>query len=135
MPRDEVYSREKLERLMPIFYNAAVNGVREVLDDYQMHGHKHRTTTRRSIVRDHIVDHLRAELMTDPDVSIKEKNQTTYFGICGEYRLLAKMATPEGLVALNSNQASFAFQDNQQSMMFASADLPDDTTNIYLSYV
>lgn len=74
MPRDEDYSRKKLERLMPIFYHAAVKGVREVLDDYPRHGHKHRTNTRRSIVRDHIVDHLRADLMTDPEVSIKEKN-------------------------------------------------------------
>lgn len=134
MPRDEDYSRKKLERLMPIFYHAAVKGVREVLDDYPRHGHKHRTNTRRSIVRDHIVDHLRADLMTDPEVSIKEKNQTTYFGICSEFRLLAKRATPDGLVALNSNQSSFAFQDNRQSIMFASADLPADTTNIYLSY-
>jgi hypothetical protein len=134
MPRDEEYSRKKLERFLPIFRNAAVNGVREVFDGYQATGHVHRKNTRRSIVRDHIVDKLRGDLMLDPDVSIRDRNQTTYFEIVGEYRLLAKMANTEGMVALNPNQASFAYQANRQSDMFASEEFPE-TTNLYLSYV
>ena len=134
MPRDEEYSRKKLERFLPIFRNAAVHGVREVLDGYQATGHVHRKNTRRSIVRDHIVDNLRGNLMLDPDVSIKDRNQTTYFEIVGEYRMLAKMANTDGKVALNPNQASFAYQANGQSDMFASEELPE-TTNLYLSYV
>src|ERR1700734_2463865 len=113
MPKSEEYTRRKLERLLPIFYRATTKGVREVLDDYQSHGHKHRKTTRRSIARDHIVDHLRAELMSDPNVSIKDRNQTTYFALHSEFRLLAKMARPGGRIAININQSSFAFQDNR----------------------
>jgi hypothetical protein len=134
MPRDEEYSRKKLERFLPIFRKAAVGGVREVLDGYQATGHVHRKNTRRSIVRDHIVDNLRGDLMLDPDVSIRDRNQTTYFEIVGEYRLLAKMANTGGMVALNPNQTSFAYQANRQSDMFASEELPE-TTNLYLSYV
>ena len=134
MPRDEEYSRQKLERFLPIFRKAAVTGVCEGLDNYQATGHVHRKNTRRSIVRDHIVDSLRGDLMLDPEVSIKDRNQTTYFEIAGEFRLLAKMANGSGMVALNPNQASFAYQANWQSSMFATEDLPE-TTNLYLSYV
>jgi len=134
MPRDEEYSRKKLERFLPVFRNAAVNGLREVLDGYQATGHVHRKNTSRSIARDHIVDNLRGDLMLDPEVSIKDRNQTTYFEIAGEFRLLAKMANANGMVALNPNQTSFAYQANGQSDMFASEELPG-TTNLYLSYV
>jgi hypothetical protein len=72
--------------------------------------------------------------MLDPDVSIRDRNQTTYFEIAGEFRLLAKMANTDGMVALNPNQASFAYQENRQSNMFASDEAPE-TTNLYLSYV
>jgi hypothetical protein len=134
MPRDEAYSRKKLDRFLPIFYISALAGVRAGLNDYRTTGHIHRKTTRRSIVRDHIVDSLRANLMLDPEVSIKDRNQTTYFEIAGEYRLLAKMANSEGAVALNRNQSSFDYQDNRQTLMFAPDEL-DEATNLYLSYV
>lgn len=134
MPRDEAYSRKKLERVLPILYQSAVAGVRAGLNEYRTTGHIHRKTTRRSIVRDHIVDHLRANLMTDPHVSIRDRNQTTYFEIDGEFRLLAKMANADGIVALNRNQNSFDFQDNKPSMLFGPDEL-EETTNLYLSYV
>lgn len=72
--------------------------------------------------------------MLDPDVSIKDKNQTTYFEVHSEFRILAKLANESGKVALNSNQSSFAFQDNDDCDLFASEDLPE-ATNLYLAYV
>ncbi|ESX29475.1 MULTISPECIES: hypothetical protein [unclassified Mesorhizobium] len=133
MPRDEAYSRQKLERFLPVLYSAARDGVRAGLNDYRTTGHIHRKTTRRSIVRDHIVDNLRANLMLDPEVSIKDRNQTTYFNI-GEFRLLAKMANQDGAVGLNRNQISLGFQENGALTLFASEEL-GETTNLYLSYV
>ncbi|MES0076055.1 hypothetical protein [Mesorhizobium sp. M0058] len=134
MPRDEAYSRAKLERFLPVLYSAAAAGVRSVFDEYPATGHIHSKNTRRRIARDHIVDNLRADLMVDPDVSIRDRNQTTYFDICGEYRLLAKMANGAGMVALNRNQTSFEFQHNRQAEIFASSEMPG-RTNLYLSYV
>lgn len=134
MPRDEAYAREKLERFFPVFHGAVVRGVRASLDQYAKTAHLHRPMTRRNIARDHIVDNLRADLMLDAQVSIKDRNQTTYLELCGEFRVLAKMADDAGHVRLNANQVSWSFQFQGQSDIFASEDLPE-ATNLYLSYV
>jgi hypothetical protein len=135
LPHDESYAKKKLDRLLPVFREAAIAGFRESTDAYPATAHIHRTMTRRNIARDHIVDHLRARLLTDPDVSFKDRNQTTYLDLFGgEFRVLAKMADNAGSVSLNANQSSFAYQENSQTDMFSDDDTPG-TTNLYLSYV
>lgn len=135
MPRDEAYSREKLERLFPRLHAAVTKGVRQGLDEYKGTAHIHRSMTNSNIVRDRIVDNLRADLMLDEKVSIKDQNQTTYFGLFSEFRMMAKQADDAGNVHFNSNQASLAFQRQTEHELFASEDLPPEATNIFLSYV
>jgi len=134
MPRDEDYTRKKLAAYLPTMWTAAVKGVRESLDDYPKTAHKHRKNTTRSITRDHIVDNLRGELMLDPHVTIKDRNQTTYFEVMGEFRVMAKMADDAGNVRLNPNQTSLAYEDQREAQLFASEDL-DEATHLFLSYV
>lgn len=55
MPRDEDYTRKRLERFLPIMRECAVKAVRESMDDYVKTAPKHRKTTTRSITRDHLV--------------------------------------------------------------------------------
>ena len=134
MSKSEDYTRKKLEKFLPLLYKAAVDGVRSNLDNYPTTGFIHRKNTSRSITRDHIVDNLRAGLLSESSVFIKDRNQTTYFNFGGEYRILAKMGKVMGSVALNHNQTAFNFQNNKASPLFAEDDLPE-TTNLYLSYV
>jgi hypothetical protein len=132
MARDEDYTKNRLARFLPTFYNAALNGVRDSFSKYADTAHIHRVNTRRSITRDHIVDYLRADLGSDPEVKITDRNQTTYFDICREYKLMAKMADEDGLVALNQTGLSFSFQG--QGQLFSEDEAPA-VTNLYLSYV
>jgi hypothetical protein len=120
--------------LLNVFHSSTLKGVREQLDLYPGTAHVHRKTTQRSLTRDHVVDSLRAGLHADPRVRIEESNQTTYFYVRDQYKMLVKKADELGAVQLAKTQASFDFQSNEQPSLF-SADIVPEVTNLYLGYV
>jgi hypothetical protein len=130
MARPEEYTRRALEPFLDHFYAAALAGVRDGRTLYPETGHVHRKTTTRSITRDHIVDNLRGKVDGQPRMRIRDGNQTTYFVIDGEFEVLVKKATEDGLVVLNDTQAALDFQCNLEPDLF-----DYDKTNLYLSYV
>jgi hypothetical protein len=134
MPLDEAGSRGRLAHLMPLFWEAVVCGVQDYYEKYQDTAHVHRSTTMRSIMRDHIVDRLRLLLDDRADVKVSDRNQTTYFGCCAQFRILVKKSDEEGLVELPKTQASFDFQCNEGQYVL-NPDVIPDITNLYLSYV
>lgn len=128
MARDEGYTRRALEPFLADFYRATVAGVRDSRTKYPDTSHLHRKTTRRSLARDHIVYELRRRIEGNSRVRVSDRNQTTYFVIDGEYKILIKKASEDGMVVLNDNQASLGFQANVEEDLF-----DYDQTNLYLS--
>jgi hypothetical protein len=122
-----------LATLLDEFHSSATLGVRDQRGMYPDTGHVHRLTTKRSLARDHIVDRLRQSLDGHADVRIDDSNQTTYFHLFGEYRMLVKKADEVGSVSLTGTQTSFDFQANAQLVL--DPDVIPEVTNLYLSYV
>lgn len=134
MPLDETGTRDRLSHLLDIFRAAVIGGVQDYYDKYQDVANVHRPTTVRSIIRDHIVDRLRAAIHGKIDVRTQDKNQTTYFNCCGVFRILIKKSDEDGLVELAKTQASLDFQSNEGQLVL-NPDVIPDITNLYLSYV
>ena len=134
MPLDETGSRKSLERLLPLFWKAVALGGKDYFDQYAHVMAKHRTTTKRSIIRDHIVDRLRELIGEDVEVEIDDENQTTYFRINGQFRMLVKKADEDGAVQLAKTQRAFDFQSNERQLPLDPNVIPE-VTNLYLSYV
>ena len=74
MPRTKNQTLSALDGLVSDLYVATVDGVRDQLDQYADTGHLHRTTTKRSITRDHIVDRLRGRLDGNGNIRIEDDN-------------------------------------------------------------
>jgi hypothetical protein len=136
MARDKDHSQQALKEVTDALYRATVGGVRAIYTDYPNTAHLHRTNTRRSLARDHIVHLLRAELTDHPRVTISDRNQTTYFcfrcpncELCN-YQILVKKCDEFGAVALERTQASLDFQRNVEPDLFEY-----EVTNLYLGYV
>jgi hypothetical protein len=134
MPLDETGSRDRLSHLLESFWSATVGGVNDYYDKYQDVAHVHRPTTVRSIMRDHIVDRMRGLVHGRVDVRVQDKNQTTYFLCCQQFRILVKKADDEGLVELTKTQASWDFQTNDGQYIIDPTIIPE-VTNLYLSYI
>ena len=134
MPRTKDHTLSALDALVGDLYAATVDGVRDQLDQYPDTGHTHRTTTKRSITRDHIVDRLRSKLDGNSNIRIEDDNQTTYFHLFSEYKMLVKKSDEVGAVQLSKTQASFDFQKNEAQLHLDTSVFPD-VTNLYLGYI
>ncbi len=134
MPLDEFGSRERLAEMLPAFWTATQGGVQDYYDEYKQTAHIHRKTTMRSIMRDHIVHRLRGLINGHVQVEVVDRNQTTYFDCCAQFRVLVKKADEDGLVELAKTQTSFDFQCNEGQYIL-NPDVIPDVTNLYLSYV
>jgi hypothetical protein len=134
MPRSKEHTLKALQEFLDDLYSSAIVGVRDQIESYPDTGHLHRTNTKRQITRDHIVDRLRVALDGKDGIRIKDENQTTYFHIHNEYRMLVKKSNEDGAVKLTKSQTSFDFQANEDQFAFDSEVIPD-ATNLYLGYV
>ena len=134
MPRSKEHTLKALSKFLDDLYSSAVLGVRDQLEAYPDTGHLHRTNTKRQLTRDHIVDRLRVVLDGHHGVSIKDENQTTYFHLHQEYRMLVKKSDEDGAVKLTKTQRSFDFQANEDQFTFDPEVIPE-ATNLYLGYV
>ncbi len=134
MPKSKEHTLTAITAFLDDLYGSAVLGVRDQLEDYPDTGHLHRTNTKRQITRDHIVDRLRVALDGKEGIRIKDENQTTYFLLHQEYRILVKKSNEDGAVKLTKTQTSFDFQANEDQFAFVSEVIPD-ATNLYLGYV
>src|SRR3546814_19972572 len=64
-----------------VFYEAVVEGVRDYYRNYSAWAPTHRLTTRRSLIRDHIVERLRTALSEASGAAIISRHGTTLFGL------------------------------------------------------
>lgn len=134
MPRSKEHTLNALKGILDDLYSSTVSGVRDQLELYADTGHLHRTNTKRQIARDHIVDRLRTVLDGKDDIRIKDENQTTYFLLKSEYKVLVKKTDEDGTVQLTKSQMSFEFQANEEQIAFDNNVIPE-LTNLYLGYV
>ena len=123
---------ESLEHWFGAFYEATVEGVRDYYRNYSNWAHVHRLTTRRSIIRDHIVHHLRTALRDEAGAAIINKHGTTLFGLVSKYLMKAHMLTKNMVVALNQTQHSIRFNENQSQSDFGDG---FEATTLYLGYI
>ncbi len=134
MPKSKDHTLKDIEHLLGDLYSAAVFGVRDQLDKYTNTGHLHRVNTKRQITRDHIVDRLRSVIEGKDGVRIDDDNQTTYFYLLDQYKMLVKKSDEDGVVKLTKTQTSFEFQANEEQITFDTSVIPD-ATNLYLGYI
>jgi hypothetical protein len=87
------------------------------------------------MVRDNIVDRLRASLDGQRGLHIRERNGTTYFSYLSRWQFHVRMLGEQRMgVALNRTQLAFAIQDNRDNAPLFGP-LFQGTTKLYLGYV
>ena len=117
------------------FHQNVVQGHRDFARECAAQASKYRPNTRRDIIRDNIVDRLRAALDGRRGVHIRDRYGTTYFNFFGRWRLTVRMLDEKKLgVVLNRTQLAFGFQYNIDNFpplgpMF------QGTTAVYLGYL
>jgi len=114
-----------------ILYDCVVAGLGDYPKEYSRVASKHRANTKRSIVRDHIVDRLRKNFI-DTKIRVREKYGTTYFGFGGHFRMIVRKLNENQRVALNSTQLAFDIQYNDDTPPLGH--LFAGTTSVYLGY-
>jgi hypothetical protein len=132
--RTEIDFRHHSGDLIGGLYEAAVEGVRDYYRDHPSVNHKHRSTTRRSVIRDYIVHRLRAMFDEATGAVVIDKRGTTYFGINSKFLGLVRKLNEEFAVALNKTQAALDFQANTSAAALP-GDGFDGATNAYTGYV
>ena len=117
-----------------LLYDAVVEGVRDYYRLYASTAAIHRVTTRRSIIRDHIVDRLRAGLVDERGVEVIGKHGTTLFGLASTFVMKAHLLNQKMMIALNDTQHSIRFNDNDSEPCLPGDDFSAPTM-LYLGYV
>jgi hypothetical protein len=116
-------------------HESVVEGVRDYARENARQASRYRRNTRRSMVRDNIVDRLRASLYGRRGLHIRERNGTTYFGYLSRWQFHVRMLAEKSMgVALNRTQLAFSIQDNLDNAPLFGP-LFQGTTKLYLGYV
>jgi hypothetical protein len=115
-------------------HESVIEGVRDYARENARQASRYRPNTRRSMVRDNIVDRLRASLDGQRGLHIRERNGTTYFSYLSRWQFHVRMLGEKRMgAALNRTQLAFAIQDNRDyAPLFGP--LFHGTTKLYLGY-
>lgn len=117
-----------------VLYDAVVEGVRDYYQNYAPWAAVHRVTTRRSIIRDHIVHRLRAGLIEQRGVEVIGKHGTTLFGLASKFIMKAHLLNQKMTIATNSTQHSIRFNENESEPCLPGEDF-EAPTKLYIGYV
>jgi hypothetical protein len=126
-------ARTLLADFLPIMHACVTKGVADAFKETPTIAHKLRITTRRSITRDLIVDHLIAAFDGDPRVRHVPHNQTDDFNILDTFCLRVKKSDEGFCVELSKTQASFDFNNQEQPELDPA--VIGEKVNVYLSYI
>lgn len=132
--RSEADATDGFGHLFGTLYECVIEGVRDYYREYAAQAYLHRVTTRRSIIRDHIVNRLRESLSEQRGVEILNRHGTTLFGLVSEFLLKAHKLSAEKRIALNDNQHSLAFQENVVEACLPGEEF-EGATALYIGYV
>jgi len=125
---------EALGHFFDGFHEAVTEGVRDYYRDYAKWAAIHRLTTRRSIIRDHIVDRLRISVGEKPGVEVIGKHGTTLFGLVSKFVMKAHLLDKNMTIALNQTQHSMRFNENETQPTLPAPGFAG-ASSLYLGYV
>lgn len=121
---------EKLEKLIPIFYEAVLNGFNEYYRTNENQTFKYRPTTRANIIYDNIIHKLKKDLVREPGISFINKNKLLTLKVADKYLIKFKK--------LDDNHKSSNVKTRQNTMFLNQQvlfGLEQTITNLEVGYV
>ncbi|HLZ66117.1 MAG TPA: hypothetical protein VKQ29_07790 [Aliidongia sp.] len=126
---------QALDHFFDGFHDAVTEGVRDYYRNYGSWAAIHRLTTRRSIIRDHIVHRLRSDVGEKPGVEVIGKHGTTLFGLVSQFLMKAHLLDKNMSIALNQTQHSMNFNENDGAHPALPAPGFSGTSSLYLGCI